>query len=304
MRVLCTGADGFLGANLCARLLADGHEVTGAALNRKGRTSLDALGVDVRVEYGDITDRAYVERLVNASECEMVFHLAAVSVVRVAERNIERAIRTNVLGTLNVCEAAAGCTVVVASSDKAYGDYGGALYTEGLPLHPTGAYEVSKACADMVAGLYGRTDRVIVTRCANLYGPGDLNWSRLVPNSCRRALRGEPPEVHPSAWQYVREWVYVEDAVNAYLGLARRGESGAYNIGSGQCMTAGGVARYIAELCGVADPVESGARIGYEIPRQRLDTSKLRRTLATVPSTLLGVGLARTVDWYRGYLCA
>src|SRR3990172_2701738 len=108
MRALITGADGFLGANLCARLVADGHEVTGAALNRKGRTSLDALGVDVRVEYGDITDRAYVERIVNASECDTVFHLAAVSIVRVAERDVARAMRTNVLGTVNVCEAAAG----------------------------------------------------------------------------------------------------------------------------------------------------------------------------------------------------
>ena len=304
MRALCTGADGFLGANLCARLVADGHEVTGAALNRKGHTSLDALGVDVRVEYGDITDRAYVERLVNASECDVVFHLAAVSIVRVAERDVRRAIHTNVMGTVNVCEAARGCTVVVASSDKAYGDYGATAYAEHLPLRPTGAYEVSKACADLVAQLYGREGRVIVTRCANLYGPGDLNWSRLVPNSCRRAARGLPPEVHPSAWEYEREWVYVDDAVEAYLALAQYGTAGPYNIGSGQCLTAGSVASYIADLAGVDAPVASGVRIGYEIPAQRLDAGKLLRDTGYMPQTLLGVGLARTYDWYRGYVCA
>lgn len=307
MRALVTGADGFLGANLCARLVADGHDVTGAALNRQGRTALDALGVDVRLEYGDVTDRAYVERIVNASEAEIVYHLAAVSIVRVAERHPARCLTTNILGTVNVCEAAlrSGASVVVASSDKAYGDNGGAVYSEDTPLRPTGAYEVSKASADMIARCYASQHglRAMVTRCANLYGPGDLNWSRLVPNSCRLAVRGQPPEVHPSAWQYEREWVYVDDAVDAYLAIATAGVAGqAYNVGSGQYATAGAVARQIARVLDAPEPVDSGMRIGYEIPAQRLDTSLLRRELGAAPETPLSIGLRRTCDWYWEYV--
>lgn len=301
-----TGADGFLGANLCARLLADGHEVVGAALHRKGHTSLDALGVGVRIEYGDVLDRDYLRRLVNAYEPQWVFHLAAVSIVRIAEVDPYRCLSTNVLGALNALDA---CrygpveAVVVASSDKAYGDYGGAAYTEDLDLRPSGAYELSKALADMLARGYAPhlEARVVVTRCANLYGPGDLNWSRLVPNSCRRIARGEPPEVHPGAWQYRREWLHVEDAVRAYTLLAASGETGqAYNVGSGQTATAGWVAGHLAALSGVGAPVESEWRI-REIPAQALCSERVR-TLGWTPRWELAEGLADTLARYGVYL--
>lgn len=297
MRCLIFGADGFLGANLCQMLRAAGHEVTGTALNRKGQTSLDALGVDIRVEYGDVTDYAFCERVVNATEAEWIFHLAAVSIVRIADANPARAIRTNVLGTLNVCEAVKGRRLLVASSDKAYG-YQGTVYREDLPLMPTGAYEISKACADHVARLYG----AIVVRCANLFGPGDLNWSRLVPGSCRRALAGESPLIHAGAWGYRREWLDVGSAAGAYILLAEQGQAAeAYNVGSGYTATAGQIAKHLAMLAEGPLPIEDRAHRGYEIPAQWLNSNKIR-LLGWRPMVETEDALVATLRWYREYL--
>lgn len=300
MRALITGADGFLGANLCQYLSEAGHDVVGAALSRKGRTSLDALGVGIRVEYGDVCDRDYVERLVNATEAEVVIHLAAVSIVRIAAANPYRAIKTSVLGTLNVCEAGmkAGARVIVASSDKAYGDNGGEPYVETTPLRPTGAYEVSKAAADHIGRLYG----AIVVRSANLYGPGDLNWSRLIPNSCRLALTGKPPEVYGEAMHYYREWLYVEDAVRAYECLAKIGICGeAYNIGSGYKATPFMIASLASQIAGGPAPTEVHRGNFTEIPTQVLDCEKVGR-LGCWSTTPLDVGLRKTVEWYAYHL--
>ena len=302
MRAIVTGCDGFLGANLCKGLLERGHDVTGAALSRKGKTSLDALGVDCRVEYGDILDAAYVRRIVNAYEPQWVFHLAGVSIVRVAQADPYRAIQTNVMGTLNVLEACAGVeAVLVASSDKAYGDYGGQHYTENMTLRPKGAYELSKALADTLArGWTYSQGRVMVTRCANLYGPGDMAWSRLVPNSCRRIAEGKPPEVHPGAWEYEREWLYVEDAVTAYILLAEQGLAGPYNVGSGETATAGRVAETLAIYGRAPKPVESTWKIS-EIPAQRTSCAKIR-ALGWEPEKSLMMGLHWTLLWYQEYL--
>ena len=302
MRTLITGADGFLGANLARYLLAQGHTVVGAALNRKGSTSLDALGVTVRLEYGDITDSAYVARLLNAYEVEVVYHLAAVSIVRIAERDPGRALRTNILGTLNVCEAAqrAGALVLVASSDKAYGDQGGQAYVEDMALRPTGAYEVSKASADMIARLFG----AVVVRAANLYGPADFAWSRLVPNSCRLVCQGKAPAVWGDAATNQREWLHVEDACAAYALLAERGQqSSAYNVGSGEQATALDVARQIARYADVPQPaLVEKARSYYEIPSQALDCRKVG-ALGWAPEWRLGDGLRQTLGWYERHLC-
>ncbi len=306
MRALVTGADGFLGANLCKGLLARGHDVVGATLNRKGHTSLDALGVEVRLEYGNALDIEYLRRIVNAQEIEWVFQLAGVSIVRVAAQEPYRAMMTNVAGTLNVLEACK-CgpvkSVVVASSDKAYGDYGGAQYTEEMPLRPKSAYELSKALADILARGWARFSamRIMATRCANLYGPGDLHWSRLVPNSCRRIARGLPPEVHPEAWHYQREWLHVDDAVRAYVLLAEKGETGeAYNVGSGVTATAGDVARELARLGDVADVIESDWKID-EIPAQKLCCDKID-TLGWKPEIDLWEGMRNTLYWYVRYM--
>jgi CDP-glucose 4,6-dehydratase len=300
VRALVTGAEGFLGANLCKELLARGHEVTAASLNRRNGTSLDALGVECRVEYGDVTDSAFVERVVSSSEADWVFHLAAVSIVRVAQANPALALKTNILGTINVLEACkrVGATALIASSDKAYGDHNGAEYVEGMALKPTGAYEVSKTCADHIGQLYG----AIVVRCANLYGDGDLNWSRLIPNSIRLALSGKAPQIYGNAVHAKREWLYVKDAVDAYIKLAETNQAGAYNVGSGEQASPLEVANMICELLDCQRPeVVEKARDFYEIPEQKLNIGKIH-ALGWQHLYSLDEGVKRAVDWYSEYL--
>ena len=307
MRALVTGGDGFLGANLVQALQRDGHEVTAMALNRKGVTSLDALGVKCRVEYGDITDREYVERVVNAVDPQWVFHLAAVSIVGRAAADPRRCYATNIMGTVNVLDACSKSmnvlAVVVASSDKAYGDHGNAEYVETAQLKPGGVYETSKACADMIArGYNGGGMRVMVTRCANLYGGGDLNWSRLVPNSVEHAINGHAPVVYANAWAYRREWVYVQDACKAYIALAYEGRGGeAYNVGSGEVLTAGDMAVLIADKCESPMPQLVDGLPCAEIPEQRLNWDKIA-AMGWGPLVTLDEGLRETIAWYKRYL--
>jgi len=306
MRCLVTGADGFLGANLVKLLLDEGHEVTGTALNRKGYTSLDALAVKCRVEYGDVTDLTFIERVLNATEAQWVFHLAAVSIVRQAAANPRRCYETNIMGTVNLLEACSRAqgidAVIVASSDKAYGDNGGALYAETDELKPKGIYEVSKACADLIARSYAGKMNVIVTRCGNLFGPGDLNWSRLVPNSIRLAYQGYPPQIYAAADAYKREWVYVKDACRAYLLLAQKGRRGeAYNVGSGWVSTASNIAYIIANVFQSPEPVMVDPLKCGEIVSQALDSSKLRR-LGWEPQDDMHIMLTDTCRWYTRYL--
>lgn len=301
MRAVVTGAEGFLGANLVKALIENGHEVIGTSLNRQNKTSLDALGVNCRIEYGDITDAEFVNRVISSSEADCVFHLAAVSIVRVASASPAIALKTNIMGTVNVLEACKRVgiqRVLIASSDKAYGDHGGRAYTEDMSLDPVGAYEVSKTCADHIGMLYG----AIVVRCANLYGTGDLNWSRLIPGSIRRGLMGESPKVYGDAVNDKREWIYVDDAVNAYITLAESGKPGAYNVGSGVQASPMDIAKEIAIMTGCNPPdIVSKDRTFYEIPSQVLSCEKIRDTGWTA-YTSLGSGLRKTVNWYKDYL--
>jgi CDP-glucose 4,6-dehydratase len=300
MKALITGIEGFLGSNLALELQSRGHEVVGTSLNRRGETSLEALGLNCRIEYGDVTDSYFIDRAIAASECDVVFHLAAISVVRVAEKLPALALRTNILGTLNVVNTCKrlGVKCIVASSDKAYGDHGGLPYTEDMPLKPTGAYEVSKTCADHIGILYG----AIVVRCANLYGPGDLNFSRMIPKSCKLSSQNKAPEIYGDAVNDKREWLYIWDAVRAYIALAESGLPGAYNVGSGEQASPMEVGVMISKLTGCPMPdIVSKKNEFYEIPEQILSCEKIRG-LGWEPYIRLSDGLLNTSNWYREYL--
>jgi CDP-glucose 4,6-dehydratase len=221
---------------------------------------------------------------------------------------------TNIRGTWAVLEAARRSPlvrqVVVASSDKAYGSHDTLPYTEEMPLIGRHPYDVSKSCADLISQSYARTYElpVVVVRCGNLFGGGDLNWNRLIPGTIRSTLLGERTRVR-SDGESLRDYLYVEDAVLAYMRVAEaladrrelRGE--AFNFGHNLPLPVKEVVGRILALCGRTDlPPDVRAEARHEIPHQYLDSSKARRVLQWEPAFPLDEGLRRTIAWYRDFL--
>ena len=312
--VLLTGACGFVGSWLLGRLLDDGADVVCIVRDRVPAALANRAGLLDRsvVVYGDVCDQALVERTLGEYEINSVFHLAAQTIVPIAERNPISTFDSNIRGTWTVLEAIRRSPVVqqvvVASSDKAYGEGDQLPFSEDTPLQGRYPYDVSKACADLLAQSYARTWRtpVAISRCGNFYGGGDLNWSRLVPGTVRAALGGRRPTIR-SDGSLVRDYFYVEDGAAAYMQLAERlaedrdliGE--AFNFsGDEQLNVLDMTARILDSLGSSLEPViENGP--GGEIERQYLDAGRARRILGWEPRFDLRTGLALTVDWYRDF---
>src|SRR6266849_4334314 len=225
--VLVTGIGGFVGGGLAAGLLARGATVVGVLRDSGGGRLLEALGIVDRIElvHGSINTPGVVERAINEYEVDTVFHLAAQAIVGVANRSPLSTFESNITGTWQVLEASRQSptvqSVVVASSDKAYGNQRVLPYTEDTPLSGIYPYDASKVCTDVLARSYAATYNlsVAVTRCANIYGPGDLNWSRLIPGTIRSALDGAPPIIRSDGTPE-RDYLYLDDAVEGYLRVA------------------------------------------------------------------------------------
>lgn len=260
---------------------------------------------------GDIRDLPSLERVLSEHEVEAVVHLAAQTLVGVAVEQPLATFESNIKGTWNVLDACRRAprvrAVVVASSDKAYGSADVLPYREATPLQGRHPYDVSKACTDLLSQAYGATydTPVVILRCGNLYGGGDLNWSRLVPGTIRSALRGERPIIR-SDGTFVREYLYAEDAAAAYLAALdaidaeriRPGE--VFNVAADEALTVlEMVKRILAAVGGTALEPDVRATARHEIPRQQLDSSRAHEVLGWKPSTPLDEGLSRTVDWYR-----
>ncbi|TAJ16434.1 MAG: NAD-dependent epimerase/dehydratase family protein [Dehalococcoidia bacterium] len=315
-RVLVTGAAGLVGSNLVPRLLDAGAEVTVLLRDLDGSSPLAAVVAAgrVRTVRGTLVEYVDVERALVESEAEFCFHLGAQTLVPVASKVPLATFEANVMGTAHVLEAARrhpsfGTRIVVASSDKAYGSAGERAYIEDLPLMGTQPYDASKSAAEMVIRSYSQvyTVPVVTLRCANTYGPGDLNWSRLIPGALRAVLRGETLEIRSDGTPR-RDYMHVDDAVTAYLLAASRFDE--LNL-AGEAFNAGtGIATSVLELTGVIDGACRAAGVGalntrvlgtaqHEIPFQVLDATKMRSRLGWSPSTSLSDGLARTIPWYR-----
>jgi len=313
---LVTGARGFVGAWLTRALLERGAHVVCFDAGREGRpaSTLELLGISAEVEdvEADLGDRELLGRLLADREIGAVFHLAAETIVAEVEASPVRGFETNVRGTwslLEACRAADVERVVVASSDKAYGAHEELPYREDFALRPTAPYEVSKAAADLIARSYWHSYGlpVAVTRFANIYGGGDLNFSRLVPEAVSAALDGRPPVLR-SDGSPQRDFLYVEDAAAAYLAIADRldreevrGE--AFNAGGGEPRSVGEVVALIAQLAdtGVEPEIRGEGNPAGEIDRQWVDPSKLRERCGWSPSVGLEDGLRRTIEWYRDH---
>jgi CDP-glucose 4,6-dehydratase len=315
--VLVTGATGLLGSWLTRALLDRGAFVVGLIRDWTPESELfrnGALVSGLNVVRGDLRDQETLERVLGEYEVNTVFHLAAQTIVGIANRNPVSTFESNIRGTWSLLEAARRSPlvrqIVVASSDKAYGTHEQLPYSENAPLQGRHPYDVSKSCADLIAQSYAVTFGlpVCVTRCGNLYGGGDLNWNRLVPGTIRSALRGERPVIR-SDGSYIRDYFYVEDGALCYLTLAEQmaarpelhGE--AFNFSNEIQVTVLELARRILSLAGADDlELDVRAEARHEIPHQYLDATKAREALGWRPAFGLDEGLTRTIQWYRDFL--
>jgi CDP-glucose 4,6-dehydratase len=317
-RVLITGTSGFMGSWLAEHLLQRGAFVVNLLSHWEPQGHFVRSGLVHRVKnvVGNVEDYPTLERLIAEHEVDTVFHLAAISVEGLAFSSPHLALEVNVRGTYNVLEACRKNArtvrrVIVASSDKAYGDSPVLPYTEELPLQGRHPYDVSKSCADLIAHAYAHSYGlpVAIGRFGNIYGGGDLNWSRLIPNTIRRLLAGEPPIVRsPPRGDFMRDFLYVRDAVQAYMAMFHGLDAGvargqAFNFAMGGSWTVLEVVKRLQRLLHreELEPLLIPATHG-EILHQHLSAEKARQLLGWAPLYSLEEGLEETVAWYGQHL--
>ncbi len=315
-RVLVTGATGLVGGWLVKTLLGYGAYVVALVRDPDPQSEFYRSGdyCQTSIVQGRLEDYWSLERAINEHAVDTVFHLAAQPIVGVAHRSPLQTFEANIRGTYHLLEAcrvhqSVVRRVVVASSDKAYGTQPVLPYTEDMPLQGQYPYEASKSCADLIAQTYHRTYGLSVTiaRCGNIYGGGDLNWSRLVPDTIRSCLRAVAPVIR-SDGTYVRDYIYVKDVIQAYLSLAEAmddpqvcGE--AFNFSPGQAISVLELVDCIQRLMGCQhlSPIIQNTAQG-EILSQYLDSTKASRLLNWKPLYSLTEGLTETIAWYQDYL--
>jgi CDP-glucose 4,6-dehydratase len=315
--VLVTGAQGFIGSWLASRLLDEGARVV--VLRRdvpaESRFGIEGLEERCDVVQGDLVDHESLLRALNEYGVTAVFHLGAQTIVGTANRSPLSTWETNIRGTYTLLEACRELgaqveRVVVASSDKAYGSHDELPYDEGFALQPSYPYDVSKAATDMIARSYAVTYGlpVAVTRLANVYGGGDFNFSRIVPDSARALVRGERPVIRSDGTPE-RDYIYAEDAVDAYLAVAASLDDPAlagraWNAGAGRPYAVREIVDRLIAIAGrdVEPDVRGDGTPHGEIDRQFLDSTRIREELGWEPRWELDAGLRETWAWYERHL--
>ncbi|CAN5270714.1 GDP-mannose 4,6-dehydratase [soil metagenome] len=314
-RIFVTGATGIVGSWLVRRLLDEGAYVVALVRDADPQSELFRSGTvrQVSVVSGALEDYTTLERAINEHETDTVFHLAAQTIVGTALRAPLPTFESNIRGTYHVLEACRRLeglvkAVVVASSDKAYGDSDVLPYTEDMPPLGRHPYDVSKSCTDLIAQSYAHTYNlpVGIARAGNIYGGGDLNWSRIVPGTIRSAVREEHPVLR-SDGTFIRDYIFVEDVVEGYLKLAAAVRAGssigeAYNLSTESKVTALQMMKAVLQAADAEhlEPVvKNTARA--EIKHQYLDATKAREHLGWTANFSLEEGLGRTVRWYREF---
>ncbi|MBA2303530.1 MAG: GDP-mannose 4,6-dehydratase [Acidobacteria bacterium] len=310
-----TGGTGLVGGWLVSRLVEAGADVTCLVRDWAPRAMLLSgdLQRSVTIVRGDVRDQALLERTLGEYEIDTVLHLAAQTIVGIANRNPVSTLETNIAGTWALLEACRRSPrvrqIVLASSDKAYGDQEQLPYDESTPLQGRHPYDVSKSCGDLIGQMYAVTYGlpVAITRCGNFFGGGDLNWNRLVPGTIRSLLQGDRPVIR-SDGQYVRDYFYVEDGAEAYMLLAEKmaadaGLGGmAFNFSNEtQVSVLELVGKILALMDSQLEPDVRNEATG-EIRRQYLSAAQARARLGWAPRFALDDGLRRTISWYRQML--
>jgi len=313
--VFVTGCTGFLGSWLTKTLILLKANVVGLVRDISGKSFLISSGDlnNITVVRGSVEDYFLLERIINEYEIQSVFHLAAQAIVGTANRGCLSTFETNIKGTWNILEACYRVKTVeqliIASSDKAYGEQEELPYTEETPLQGANPYDVSKSCADLLANSYFHTYGlpVCVTRCGNFYGGGDLNFNRIIPGTIRSLIRNKVPVIR-SDGMYVRDYIYIEDVVFAYLLLAEKmkednkiiGQS--FNFSCESPITVIDLVKKIISIMGAFNikPVVKGDAEN-EIIKQYLSAAKAKKSLGWVPLFSLEEGLTQTINWYKDY---
>ncbi len=313
--IFVTGATGLVGVWLVRRLVEAGADVSCLIRDWVPQSELvrSNLIEKVKVVRGDVRDQTLLERALGEYEIDTVIHLAAQTIVTIANRNPISTFETNIGGTWALLEACRRSPtvkqIVFASSDKAYGEHKKLPYDENLPLRGTHPYDVSKSCADLIAHTYSVTYGlpVAITRCGNFYGGGDLNWNRIIPGTIRSILRGYRPVIR-SDGQYIRDYFYVEDGAAAYMLLAERLASNsslrgeAFNFSNESQITVLELVDKIIRL--MKSDLEPDVRneATNEIRHQYLSSAKARQMLNWKPLFTLDEGMMRTIHWYEEFL--
>ena len=311
---LVTGATGLVGGWLLKRLLELKADVVCLVRDWVPQSELVRSGMIERVKIirGDVCDQSLLERALGEFEIDTVFHLAAQTIVSIANRNPISTLETNIQGTWNLLEACRRNPlvkqIVVASSDKAYGDQEELPYNENTPLQGQHPYDVSKSCADLIANAFAATYKlpVVITRCGNFYGGGDLNWNRIIPGTIRSVFRNQHPIIR-SDGEYVRDYFYVEDGAAAYILLAEqlalhpelRGE--AFNFSNEVQITVLNLVKKVLQLMNSDFEPDIRNEASNEIRHQYLSADKARKLVNWVPLFDLENGLTKTIAWYRDF---
>ncbi|MHA1185418.1 MAG: GDP-mannose 4,6-dehydratase [Candidatus Heimdallarchaeota archaeon] len=313
--VLITGCTGFLGGHLTKLLVNQDTNVVGLVRDRVPRADLFREGLynKITVVNGCIEDYQLLERTINEYEIETIFHLGAQTIVRIANRNPISTFKSNIEGTWNVLEASRRNStvksIVIASSDKAYGTAKKIPYNETACLKGEHPYDVSKSCADLLAKSYFKTYNlpVCITRCGNFYGPGDLNFNRIVPGTIRSVIRNKNPIIR-SDGSFIRDYFYIKNGASAYVHLAEKMEDTkihgeAFNFSNEQPLSVIEITQLILQVMGREDlKPEIRNEASNEIPEQWLSSEKAKKMLDWKAKFSIKEGLAETVEWYKELL--
>lgn len=297
MRTLITGVNGFLANRL---IDFSGDEVFGISRGDNHKTEKKCP-----VYYGDILDLEFIKRVISDLEITRIYHCAAQSIVRIANTNPLYCFNDNIMGTANILEAVRQVNpeikVVCASSDKSYGEQPQLPYTEDMSMQSGDTYSTSKAAADLVAQSYHKSFglNVTIVRSANIYGGGDMNLSRLIPNTIIKIINNEKPIIYSGVMDYRREFVYVDDVCRAYNTISENGVAGeAYNVGTGDVYRVGDLIEKICNYMGWEQGADVILKSFPEIKSQYLSSDKLKN-IGWENKTGIDIGLGLTIDWYK-----
>ncbi len=312
-KVLVTGYVGLLGSHLARRLLESKAHVIGLDLKGEREIAIDLATCrqNLTAIQGNVTDGALLRKVLNKYKITHIFHLAAEAIVQRCERDPLKTFSSNIEGTWTLLETCRGLktiqAIVVASSDKAYGSHDQLPYREDASLRGEHFYDVSKSCADLIALAYGRSYGlpVAVTRCGNIFGPGDLEFSRIVPDAMRSVCLDRTLLIR-SDGRFSRDYVYVDDIVDGYLSIAqnvkRRKLAGqAFNLSGEKPLEVLELVRTIYEVAQTRPKFKILNRAQHEIRHQYLSAAKIKSVLGWKPKHSLEEGLGKTLDWYREY---